>query len=256
MESWVYSNFGSSKIIDDVASDSKTNGHSLAYFYCNYGEEQRRDPAAILRSLVKQLCVQGPGSMLPKAVLLIYDKRKKAGDLTNHLSIDESKDLLIELCAGFPHSTLIIDALDECDAKTRGPLFDLLQHVVSESKATCVKVFVTSRDDEDLRKMFTNSPHVYIQERDNSGDINTYITVEIDECIVKKKLLDGNISSEFRDRIIHTLEAGARGMYTLPLSRSHREHLLRSVLTLGILKVHMGQISNRQNLPRDYPSGH
>lgn len=150
--------------------------------------------------------------MLPTVVLAIYEKRQKAGDLSNHLSIHESKDLLVELCTGFPHSTLIVDALDECDAKTRGHLFDVLQHVVSESRATRVKAFVTSRDDEDLRKKFSGSPHVYIQERDNSGDINTYIAVEIEDCIVKKKLLDGVISSEFRDRIIRTLETGARGM--------------------------------------------
>lgn len=212
----ICSNFCSSKIIDDVAHDIQRDGHSLAYFYCHYGEEQRRDPASTLRSLVKQLSLQSPASKLPEAVLLIYENRKKAGDLSNHLSVEESKRLLIELCAGFFHTTLIIDALDECDAKTRGRLFDVLQNVVSESKNTRVKAFVTSRDDADLRKKFEGSPNVYIQERDNSGDINTYIRAEIDACIVNKRLLDGAVSSELRARIIHALEIRARGMYTSP----------------------------------------
>lgn len=217
-----YSNLGSSKIIDDVAYDTQTKGHSLAYFYCHYGEEPRRDPAAILRSVVKQLCLQGPVSKLPEPVLSIYLQRKTAGDLSNLLSIEESKRLLIVLCAGFAHSTLIIDALDECDAKTRGRLFDVLQSVVSESKAARVKAFVTSRDDADLRKKFADSPNVYILERDNSDDISTYIRAEVDACIVEKKLLDGDVSIELRDRIIHVLEAGAQGMYTSPSKTSRR----------------------------------
>lgn len=196
-----------------MLDDTQTDGHSLAYFYCHYKEDQRRDPGAILRSLVKQLCAQSPGSKLPEPLLSIYKKREAAGDLFNLLSIEESKRLLVELCAGFSHSTLIVDALDECDAKTRGSLFDALQYVVSEPRATRVKAFVTSRDDADLRKKFTGNPHVYIQERDNSGDITTYIRTEIDACIAQKRLLDGKICSEVRDRIIHALEAGARGMY-------------------------------------------
>ncbi|KAL0630901.1 hypothetical protein Q9L58_010249 [Maublancomyces gigas] len=216
---WLHGIAGSGKttlasmIIDVVANDPQTNGHSLAYFYCYYGEEKRRDPGEILRSLVKQLCLQSPVSKLPEPVLSIYHKRKTDGDLSNLLSVEESKRLLIELCGGFSHSMIIIDGLDECDAKTRGRLFDVLQNVVSESKTTRVKAFVTSRDDADVRKKFSDSPNVYIQERDNSGDINTYIRAEIDARIAEKRLLEGDVSSELRARIIHALEAGARGMF-------------------------------------------
>lgn len=177
-----------------------------------------------------------------------------AGDLSNLLSTDESKHLLIELCAGFSHSTLIIDALDECNSETRGRLFDILQNVVSESKTTRVKAFVTSRDDADLRKKFPDSPNVYIQERDNSSDFNSYIKAEIEACIVEKKLLDGNISSELRDRVIDTLEAGAHGMYAFSLSPSYREYRFCTTLTLAVRKVHMGEIPNRQYLQGDYRS--
>lgn len=203
-------------IIDIVASDNRTNGHSLAYFYCHYENAQRRDPEEILRSLVKQLCLQGPVSKLPEAILSIYRERDNAGDLSHLLSIEECEGLLIELCAGFSQSTLIIDALDECDAKTRGGLFDVLQNVVSKSPTTRVKAFVTSRDDADVRKKFSASPNVYIQERDNSDDINTYIRAAIKECIDNKELLDGTVSVELQNRIIHALEAGAHGMYASP----------------------------------------
>lgn len=133
--------------------------------------------------------------------------------MTNLLTVDECKDLLITLSAGFLRTTIIIDALDECDPKTRGQLFNVLEDIVSLSKRNPVKAFVTSRDDGDLRKKFQDHPNVYIQERDNSADINDYIRTGIKACIKDKKLLGGVVSQAFEERIVVALQAGARGMY-------------------------------------------
>lgn len=205
-------NFNRSKIIDDM--EPETTEYSLAYFYCNYKEDQRRDPASIARSLVKQLCLRTPGvgssSSFPAAVLALYQQRKRDSDLRRTLSIDECKNLLIELSTGFLRTTIIVDALDECDPETRGTLCDLLAHVVSSSKR--VKVFITSRDEGDLRAKFEDSPNVYIQERDNSADINCYIEAEIKACIDTKKLLGGIVSVGLQKEVIDALQLGAHGM--------------------------------------------
>lgn len=194
--------------------EPKTTEYSLAYFYCNYKEDQRRDPASIVRSLVKQLCLRTPGigssSSFPDPVLSLYNKRKADADLSNTLSINECKDLLIRLSAGFRRTTIIVDALDECDPDTRGKLCDLLTDVVSSSMG--VKIFITSRDDGDLRTKFEESPNVYIQERDNSDDINCYIEGEIKACIKAKVLLGGKVSLDLEKHIIDALQLGAHGM--------------------------------------------
>lgn len=212
--SQLFADFNRSKIIDEAKSRT-LKGYALAYFYCNYKEEKRRDPASILRSVVKQLCLMSPGdgSGFPEPVLSIYNKRKQNGDLSNHLSIEESRNLLITLSAGFLCTTIVVDALDECDASTRGSLFDVLDDIVSSSKGNPVRAFVTSRDDGDLRRKFEDRPNVFIQERDNLGDINHYIKTEIVDCVSRKKLLGGNVSAELQGRIIAALQAGARGMY-------------------------------------------
>lgn len=214
LDSRLGTNFNRCKIIDEMKP--KTKEHSLAYFYCNYKEEQRRDPASILRSLVKQLCLLSPGegslATFPEPVLAVYNNRRDKGDLSNLLSLDESKDLLIKLSVGFLKTTIVIDALDECDRNTRRNLFDLLEQVVSSAKQNPVKIFVTSRDDGDLMTKFQDSPNVYIQERDNSGDIDHYIQTEIEACITGKRLLRGNVSLDLQNRIIAALQAGARGM--------------------------------------------
>lgn len=121
--------------------------------------------------------------------------------------------MLIKLAAGFPHTTIVLDALDECEPSTREQLFDVLDCIIAEATATPVKVFVTSRDDADLRRRFAVRPEVYIQDRDNSDDIACYVRAEIAECIRRGKLLDGDVSPELRDRVVRALEAGANGMY-------------------------------------------
>lgn len=207
-----YADFYRSKIVDEM--EPKSTEHSLAYFYCNYKEDQRRDPASIARSLVKQLCLRTPGvgssSSFPEAVLAVYKNRQKKSDLKRALSIDECKDLLIGLSTGFLRTTIIVDALDECDQETRGKLCDLLADVVSSSKR--VKVFITSRDEGDMRVKFEDSPNVYIQERDNSTDINCYIETEIEACVKAKRLLRGNASMDLQNEVIDALKQGAHGM--------------------------------------------
>lgn len=141
----------------------------------------------------------------------IYKKREAKADLRNTLSVEECKTILIGLSAGFLCTTIVIDALDECHAHTRGALFDALERVVSSS-LNPVKVFVTSRDYADLRRKFENSPNVYIQERDNSHDINQYIRTEIHDRMNRGEIPPGQPDSDFERHIVKALEAGACGM--------------------------------------------
>lgn len=229
--------------------ETSTTGDSLAYFYCNYKEEQRRDPSFILRSLIKQLCLRSPESNLPEPVLKSYDLRKRAADFAHLLNVKECELLLIELSSGFPRTTIVLDALDECDPKSRGSLFDVLDAVVGGATANPVKVFVTSRDDADLRKRFAARPEVYIQERDNSVDIGKFIRTEVQKCIKNRDLLEGDVNDKLKERVVATLEAGARGMYVLFIN------IIFPYQTTDVqcYQVHLGEISNSENMQRDHP---
>lgn len=99
----------------------------------------------------------------------------------------------------FPHTTIVLDALDECEPSTREALLDSLVAVPSATTAP-VKVFVTSRDDADLRRRFAARPDVYMRD----GDIA--------RCVLRGNLLDGDVSPELYARIVRALEAGANGM--------------------------------------------
>lgn len=58
----------------------------------------------------------------------------------------ESKNLLIELSTGFQQTTILIDAIDECDEHTRGILLDV-QEFLERSAPNLIKTFITSRGD-------------------------------------------------------------------------------------------------------------
>lgn len=199
-----------SKIIDEFRLDSNTTGrHALAYFYCYYGEEARTDPASILRSIVKQLCLVDRGHMLPNPVLAVYRKREDGGHKSGSLLSNESRDLIVELSTEYSQTTIIIDALDECNAESRGRLILILKEIVNLTKH--VRIFLTSRSDGDIQKILADFPSHYLDAADNIGDIKTYIG-----CEVERRCSSGgwwNADPALRSEIISTLEKGACGMY-------------------------------------------
>lgn len=219
-----------SKIVDELRLDPGAGRHALAYFYCYYGEETRKDPASILRTLVKQLCLVEPGELLPKPVLSVYKKREDNGHRSGALHPNESRDLIIELSTGFSQTTIIIDALDECNTETRGSLFLILKQIVTSTEH--VRIFLTSRNDEGIQRMLGNFPSHYLNVTDNSGDIKTYIRSEIERCISERLLLNGEVDPALKSEVISTLEKGACGMYVLPFYYHHL-FLLNSQVYVG-----------------------
>ena len=184
---------------------------ALAYFYCKYGESDRRDPESILRTVVKQLAIVNSDSCLPDSVVSLYRKHKNDGFKSGKLQVDESKDLIIRLTKEFQETFIVIDALDECDKRSRDRLLDALKSIMEETPHR-VKVFVTSRDDDDIVLHLKGVPNVYIRSSDNSSDIETFIVAEIERCISKNKLLRGSVEPRLKQRIIWTLADKAQGM--------------------------------------------
>jgi ankyrin repeat domain-containing protein 50 len=96
----------------------------------------------------------------------------------SHLDQEKCKEGLRESFNLFSKTTLILDALDECDPASRGKLISFLDSLVAESKNP-VKIFIASRPDEDIRNRFSTQPNIEIQATDNHGDIEKYIDAKI-----------------------------------------------------------------------------
>lgn len=188
---------------------ARANYHALAYFYCYFQELARSDPKLVLRAIVKQLCVAYSEEGLPEPVMSIYKARERWGHSTGPLDLIESRNLIIELSGKFSHTTIVIDALDECNQTTRGEMFRILKEIVESGNG--LQIFVTSRNEGDIREMLLSMPNHYIDASDNSEDIKKYIRTEVTRLCDERPLL--GVDQVLKSEIILALENGAKGMF-------------------------------------------
>ena len=94
------------------------------------------------------------------------------------LRIDMCREQLLESVNLYAKTTLILDALDECDADSRHQLLDTIEFLLSKAERP-IKIFISSRPDTDIRERLLSRPHVEIQATDNQNDIETFVNEEI-----------------------------------------------------------------------------
>ena len=113
----------------------------------------------------------------------------------------------------YPQTTIIIDALDELDldydSKDRYLLLELLNDVVLKCDSL-VKIFVASRDDQDIVVELEKLPNLFIKATDNLKDIERYI---IREFKTDKRFSKYPWSPTLKNLVYAELCKKANGMY-------------------------------------------
>jgi len=183
----------------------------LAYFYCNRAEESRRDPESILRTVIQQLAQTPSKDNLLTPVLDVYKVREETGQRSSRLTLKECQDLLVQLTAVYPQTTICIDALDEVDHQLRLGLLRALKHVVERSN-TRVKIFATTRMDADILMQFEMFPRIELEPNDNVDDINQFVKEKEQKMIEQKQLLHSNVPGPLKDEICQVLCERSKGM--------------------------------------------
>lgn len=183
------------------------------YFYCsrNPAERGRSDPPSIVASIARQLSCLQPGDPLLGPVITAHKKREIDAFAAGSLRLDESRALIMELIEHYPMVTIIIDALDECDPDTRSELLDTLEFILQES-ATLIKIFVSSRDDQDIVCQLQVYPNLEILSNRNSDDIAKFVQVETQKLMKRRPLRFSTRKEELQQIIIDQVTAGAHGM--------------------------------------------
>lgn len=220
-------------IVDNMLKKTSSSNEALAYFYCKHDAAGPSDPDVIMRTIVKQLSYLRDGP-LQDPVLKIYEAREKDGFSSGLLRFEESLDLINSLVNIYPQTTIIIDALDECDADKRARFLRALTKIM-DSSIKPVKIFVSSRDDGDIVLRLENSPNLYIEASDNIGDIECFVHSEVTSCIKEKTLLRGQVTDDLRESMIHSLIDGSHGMYAL--HSSFFRVIIEVFLDLGVAMI-------------------
>ncbi|KAJ5104243.1 NACHT nucleoside triphosphatase [Penicillium argentinense] len=175
---WLQGNPGTGKtyltstVVDWVRDQpSKGNDEGFAFFYCGK-DEKHTQPLTILQSFVRQLSTtrNNPASMQAK----LQQACKEAREEGSNFRFRQCKDQILASLDIYQRTTLIIDALDECDPDTRYDLIETLQLFMAESKRV-VRIFISSRPDPSIENWLESSPNVGIRADDNQGDIEKFL---------------------------------------------------------------------------------
>jgi nucleoside-triphosphatase THEP1 len=124
--------------------------------------------------------------------------------------MDECVSVLLDLTRDNP-AIICIDALDECDLATRRQLLDAIGTVINCSEQI-VKVFVSSRREDDFLDYFEKWEALEISAKENREDIVNFIDAELTRITDNKTLLHGKASKELISEIRQVLLDGADGM--------------------------------------------
>jgi hypothetical protein len=142
---------GSSAVIEDILALQKAGLASLAFFYCDFREDQKKDRRGLLSSLLVQL-----GEQSDAYSAILSDFYVAHGHGSQHASDNELLGCLKDMLRRPGQATvhIIIDALDECPITTglpppREKVLKLVQELVNLQIAD-LRICVTSRPEADI----------------------------------------------------------------------------------------------------------
>ncbi|KAG4283468.1 hypothetical protein FPRO06_07847 [Fusarium proliferatum] len=194
-----------SKVVDHSIERAET-GEAVAFFYCKRDEENRRNPQDILRSILRQL--SSPVKETHRGMIHVAVK-----DLPNRLALQGTtfdipicESLIEKLIKDYPRTTIILDALDECDRSTREDLMRVLSN--STNQGSKVRVFISSRHDEDILRHFESKSIMRIQATDNGADISSFV----DDKLFQDPRWP-NINPEFQEEVKSIFHKKSQGMF-------------------------------------------
>ncbi|KAK9773016.1 putative NACHT domain-containing protein [Seiridium cardinale] len=177
----------------------------FAFFYCNRNEEIRRKPLEILQCLVRQLSsAAGQTKDMRKSLYDLCIAKQRTG---SNLSLQHCREQLLESMNLYSKTTLVLDALDECDPESRAELTKTVEILLSQSKRP-LRIFISSRPDRDIKTQFSLRPNIEIQAKHNEKDIEQFVNEEI--------IKHGSwqyMSSSLRKEIVTTLLSRSDGMF-------------------------------------------
>jgi hypothetical protein len=190
--------------LEKIQNESQDD-EAVAYFYCDRNDDPLRIPANILLSLIKQLSIRTSQDTVHYLLVQAYNEKEKEGFLSNTLSVAECSSLLSQLIETFPRTTLIVDALDECDLRLRRDFMKVLEQLVGS--CLNLKILVSSRRDQDIQLQLEKRANIGISATDNGKDVATYLA----QSFLEDERSDF-IPRELQEEIIQTLLVRSEGM--------------------------------------------
>jgi hypothetical protein len=203
--------FVSSTIIEDIHAMQKAGLASLAFFYCDFREDRKKELRGLLSSFLVQLCHESDPyfNILSK----FYSEHGKGSRTPSDDALAGCLKSLLNL-PGLAPVNLIVDALDECPnaSVVRSPRAEILSFIeeLVTTQILNLHVCVTSRPELDINDVL--SPIIFrsVSLHDESGqnrDIEDYI-----KSVINTRPKKGRWKEEHRKLAIDILIKKSNGM--------------------------------------------
>ena len=199
----------SSTIIENIHAMKKCGLASLAFFYYDFREDQKRDLRGLLSSVLFQFCDQSDSycDILSK----FYSSYRYAAPSDDAL-VRCLEDML--KVPGQAPIFLIVDALDECSNSSTMPshrekALELVGKLINWQLPN-LRICVTSRREVDIKVVLEPSSFRSISLHDERGqmeDIENYI-----KSVVEKDPRNRNWTAQDKQMVIDVLIRNADGM--------------------------------------------
>ena len=206
--------FVSSTIIEDIRAMRKAGLASLAFFYCDFRDDRKKELRGLLSSFLVQLYHQSDSYFY--ILSKFYSENDKG---SRPPSDDELAGCLKELLnlPGLAPVYLIVDGLDECPnapvvgspRSCRAEVLSLVEELV-KTPTLNLRICITSRPELDIKDVLDPIIFRSISLHDESGqnkDIENYIKSAIDTRPKK-----GRWKEEHKELAIGVLVKNANGM--------------------------------------------
>ena len=201
----------------------------ILYSFPTYDDTGGNTEAAIMRSLLYQLCRANP-SLIP-AVNNGHDARFR-----HSLHSKICNNLLEELICSSEPVYIIVDGLDECEMIEREQLLRIILHLTK----TCsnLHVLVASRKEVDIREAIEKNCETLLVEEKNRSDIKRFVTGEINSLWrkIKHNASAVPMAGEFLKTVAHNIvnqSEGTSPIYTNDVIPLANEILQECFSSLG-----------------------
>ncbi|KAL5315085.1 hypothetical protein ACEPPN_017736 [Leptodophora sp. 'Broadleaf-Isolate-01'] len=197
----------SSLVLDHVSSFELNDPETCVIFaYYGFQTPERHPLVKLLGSFIRQLASKL--KEVPQDTLKFFQtyyrdaKTPDSDDLNVHF---------FECLRQFPSQVIVVfDGLDECEPGSREEVFEFVARLVN-NQSTLVKIFVTSRREEDIKDAFDGCPVVEIDSKLVNDDIRVFLQGDIERRIGNKSLKLRN--QDLKKTILDVLSFKANGMF-------------------------------------------
>ena len=184
---------------------------SLAFFYCDFRDDEKKDRRGLLSSLLSQLSEQSDAYC--KILSGFYSKHRDGSQDPSDSALTECLKAMVK-CPGQAPVYVVVDAIDECSNTSGTPsqrekVLSVLSMLVG-LRLPSLRVCITSRPETDIEAILDPLTPRSFSLQDEKGqiqDIIDYIT-----CLVNT---DSNMQRwrvEDKELVIQTLSQRADGM--------------------------------------------